>query len=769
MSDADRRDFFISYAGPDRPWAAWITSLLRSNGYTVEFDAWDWAPGTDAVQQMNRALEQADRMLALWSTRYFDPTSWAGEESSAAMVNNHFAKGRLVPIRVEACTPPAIYKPLVVIELADRDERSASAELLARLSGDVGQLDPQPFPGRAPRVAASATALFPTKTPAIWNAPARNPGFVGRDTMLDALRERLAAGGMVALEALHGMGGVGKTQLAIEYVHRVAAEYDLVWWINSEQTALIPDQFAQLAVKLGQWEEISGPAAVAAVLEYLRARERWLLVFDDATDPESLRSFQPSGRGSVLVTSRSPGWGVLGGKLEVDAFAREESLALLRRRLPDIDDDIAEALAVEMEDLPLALAQAAGFMETRGTPPAIYLDLWRTKREQLLAEGVVPDHALLATTWAVSLADLEESEPAALQLLQLASFMGPEEIPLQLLRQGRSALPERLATAVEEPLVLDAVLGSLWQRALIRRSDDGFYVHALIQAAVRSSLTAEERVAILATTRAALMVAAPMDIYYEPSGWPMWRALLPHVLLVLEEPFEEGTEAHVMSWLADRAGVYLQMRGELDRAVLLLERATDLETRGGDQEEALSSKVNLADALSENDQSSRAVELLREVVQAYEAMPEPDLAELGSILVNFGGTLELADEFEEALEVTERGLKLLRDAFGPRNAEISRALNCRAVILMHRGQFERAREDLEQALAIEEEVQGPRELIVAVRLSNLASVDRRTGDLDRAAALARRAYDIRLEVLGRDHPTVQLTADFLDDLRRQQG
>ena len=101
MTPEERRDFFISYAGPDRPWARWIGSVLEADGFTVELDEWDWPPGSDSVERVNRALERAERMLAVWTPRYFDPTSWTGEELSAAMVRAHKAEGYLVPVLVE--------------------------------------------------------------------------------------------------------------------------------------------------------------------------------------------------------------------------------------------------------------------------------------------------------------------------------------------------------------------------------------------------------------------------------------------------------------------------------------------------------------------------------------------------------------------------------------------------------------------------------------------------------------------------------------------
>ncbi|MES1192963.1 MAG: toll/interleukin-1 receptor domain-containing protein, partial [Solirubrobacterales bacterium] len=178
MSDGKRRDFFISYAGPDRPWAEWIAGLLEAHGYAVELDHWDWAPGTDAVAQMNGALTRAQRVLALWSPRYFDPTSWAGEELSAAMMANHEHKGRLVPVRIEACRPEAIYQPLVAIELAGKDEGAAARELLDRLAGETGRGRSHPFPGGGPAPDPTPSGVrFPSEQPAVWSVPARNPGF----------------------------------------------------------------------------------------------------------------------------------------------------------------------------------------------------------------------------------------------------------------------------------------------------------------------------------------------------------------------------------------------------------------------------------------------------------------------------------------------------------------------------------------------------------------------------------------------------------------
>jgi hypothetical protein len=224
--------------------------------------------------------------------------------------------------------------------------------------------------------------------PPVWRVPPRNPNFTGRDAMLERLGTQLAGADTVVVQALHGMGGVGKTQLAVEFAHRFASEYELVWWFDPEEPALIADQFSVLAERLDMPAGIPGPDAVAFVLDALGARDRWLLVFDNVERPEDLRPYRPSGlRGQVIVTSRHPGWGAIAGRIEVDAFSHQESVGLLQSRVAEMTVEVAGELASELGDLPLALEQAAGYIETNGTPPGRYLTLWRAERERLLGSA----------------------------------------------------------------------------------------------------------------------------------------------------------------------------------------------------------------------------------------------------------------------------------------------------------------------------------------------------------------------------------------------
>ena len=277
--------------------------------------------------------------------------------------------------------------------------------------------------------------LPPDSVLRVWNIPACNPGFTGRDGMLAAVRERLQAGGKAVVQAFQGTGGVGKTQLAIEYAHRFAEAYDVAWWVDSEQAGLIGDQFAALGTALGCVQPGAGTQAVrAAVLAELRQRGRWLLVFDNAENPAEVRPWLPGGGGHVLITSRERVWTEIAASVEVDVLARAESVAILRDRVTGLGESDADQLAVQLGDLPLAVAQAAAFMAETGTPTDQYLDLLRTRAGKLLDQAV-PGSSYprsLAAATRLTADRLDSDDLAAAQLASVCAFFASEPIPEDL-------------------------------------------------------------------------------------------------------------------------------------------------------------------------------------------------------------------------------------------------------------------------------------------------------------------------------------------------
>lgn len=246
-----------------------------------------------------------------------------------------------------------------------------------------------------------------------WNVPARNPSFVGRDEVLERLGGALRSGGAEVIQALHGIGGVGKSALVVEYAHRHATDYDIVWWIPTERVDLVPEHLAALARVLGVAPEKEPvESAVTRLLTTLRRTPRWLLIFDNAEDPVALSPFLPGGAGHVVITSRRPDWGQLATPGAVDVLCPGESAALLTRQVTGLTESDAERIADKLGHLPLALAQAGAYLAESGTSAEAYLALLADRTGELLAHGAPIGYPMpLTAGLAIAFEHLEDEHP----------------------------------------------------------------------------------------------------------------------------------------------------------------------------------------------------------------------------------------------------------------------------------------------------------------------------------------------------------------------
>ncbi|WP_405566930.1 toll/interleukin-1 receptor domain-containing protein [Streptomyces sp. NBC_01167] len=225
---------FVSHAGADRAWVEWVAWQVADAGYAVELDYWDWGAGDNFVLKMNAALASG-RMLALFSEAYFDPDRFTTEEWTAVLA----AKEKLIPLRIDGPPAPAILRALLAPSLVGLAVDEARRVLLEAVAGPRRPDGEPTFPGVAGggrlRGMGGSGPRLPGSLPRVWNLPGRNAGFTGRDGLLVHLRQELTSGSRAAVQAMRGRGGAGKTQLAIEYGHRFAGEYELAWWIRSEE------------------------------------------------------------------------------------------------------------------------------------------------------------------------------------------------------------------------------------------------------------------------------------------------------------------------------------------------------------------------------------------------------------------------------------------------------------------------------------------------------------------------------------------------------
>jgi len=377
--------------------------------------------------------------------------------------------------------------------------------------------------------------------PAVWNVEPRNPGFSGRETVLTQLRHQLKAGGPTVVQALHGMGGVGKTQLAIEYAHRHADDYDLVWWISAERASLIGEQYASLGRRLGLLQAgVDILTGAPMVMESLRQHGRWLVIFDNAESPDDVRRWLPGGGpGHVIITSRHHRWQQLAAIVYLDVLPREESMELLAVHHRDLTEEDADRLAEALGDLPLALAQAAGFLAETGTSVADYRALLATHAADLLDQGRPATYPVsLAAAIAVNMDALADTDPAAAALLRICALLAPEPIPVGLLTLRPEAEPDgdgdgiaAWSLVLDRPVALRRSIGHTTDYGLARATPDGIILHRLTQAVLKNQSGGSDEIRLREHVRALLVAAHPGDPT-QADTWRAWSLLLPHVAAV---------------------------------------------------------------------------------------------------------------------------------------------------------------------------------------------------------------------------------------------
>ena len=416
-----------------------------------------------------------------------------------------------------------------------------------------------------------------------FRLPPRNPNFAGREDLLRQLHAALASGAPAALtQAIRGLGGVGKTQLALEYAHRHAAEYAVVWWLRAEEPTRLAPDYAALAGPLGIHESQDTNETCKAVRDSLRQTRNWLLVFDNATAPGAIREYlPPAATGHVIITSRHPHWKDVAQPLDVHVFTPEESLDFLNRRLAGAREAEARRLAETLGHLPLALDQAAAYIEETGETISGYLDLFKKSRAEILKRGK-PGHdypETVATTWLLAMRMAKQQCPAAEGLMNLCAFLAPDDIPLELIVEGAEFLPKPLAEAAKDRLRLNDAVKALQDYSLCRKDPQAqsFSFHRLVQAVAQEALSDKAK---LSWCRAALDAVNKAF----PSGsddvrtWPACSQLLPHALAVTHHAETLGIEEPT-GRILNQAGLYLGGRAQFADARRAFERALRIDEK----------------------------------------------------------------------------------------------------------------------------------------------------------------------------------------------
>lgn len=632
--------------------------------------------------------------------------------------------------------------------------------------------------------------------PLVWGGvPPRNKNFTGREDILALIQRTLGAHAQSALvpQTLHGLGGIGKSQMAIEFAYRFQDEYQLVWWIQADDERSIRRSLVSLAKRLGLPESADVQDTVDTVLDVLRRGDphsRWLLIYDNAPEPGTVSPYLPSGIGHVLVTSRNRAWASESNAVEVDVFAPEESVRLIQRRWTGLADADALALAEQLGHLPLALEQAIAMHEQTGIPLAEYQEALRTRPTMILAEGAPAVYAnSIAGTLSFAFNSVRDVSAGAAYLLQLCSLLSSQPIALPLLTRGRAAQPEDDTIDLGDDIKLRRAVRDLGRFALVQLDvgRDLLRVHNLVGALIRDAMPEERRAAIERHAHAVLAASNPGDPD-EPVNWTLHAQIAPHVVPAgLVYSLDRNVRRVVLDQIRYHyaIGDYLECRKVGQSAVDIWRNAC-----GENDELTLIACRHLANALRKLGRYTEARELNREtldrMVRELGEDHEHSLATAGGVAAD----LRLAGQFREALVLDLQNLLRHREVLGDRDPHSLRALSNLAVDYRMVGDFRKAAELDEEAIALKADINGedhPRTLFsyvclirdlfglgeyergLALANEKLPVQERRLPPNHTDLLLARRTHAILLRKAGHNKEALQRTRELYDACRRTLG
>jgi tetratricopeptide (TPR) repeat protein len=631
---------------------------------------------------------------------------------------------------------------------------------------------------------SGATLLEPTRAsqesrvrPRLWGGvPPRNPAFIGREALLLELRRALERRSKASLlsRTRREPGGVGKTQLAAEFVYRYADRYDIVWWIPADHQSLVLQSLSQLGRRLDAPETADLDHAAGRVLEKLAGDGlRWLLIYDNANEPEDVARLLPDRGGHVIVTSRDQTWSEIVDPVRVDVFGRAESVALVRRRSEGVSPQEASRLADVLGDLPLAVDLAASCQAAMGMSVAEYLAEFDQDMRDVSTRR--SDRLQIAALVRLALRRMRATATAAAELLELFGFLAAEPISAALLRRGRDArVSQALGHALRDQIAWDRAIRDLRRYGLAKvDTDQRIQVHRLFQEALREELT-EETAQRGRTNVQRLLAAANPGYPYNMDTWPIHAEIGPHI----------GPAGLLDAGLLDARRVvldqarYLNGIGEIEGcrrvseiAVHTWSKVEGTEGVGPDGELTLRAALCLAAALRYLGFNDRARSLVEGAYDRLRRSPEfgPDHEFALSAADSLALCLRVSGLYREALTSDRENLVRHRRIFGDDHAETLKVRNNVAVNLRLLGDFWGAHEIDVDVVRIWRQSVSEDDNRLLFSQTNLARDLCGVGLYSEALALLQRILPPYRRQLGVRHPNVLLADRTLAIALRKTG
>ena len=780
-------DVFISYTRKDKKLRDQLViylSTMRCQGLIQNWDEEELLPGTEREKQIVEHLNKAHVILLLISPDFL-ASAYCYQQMQRALVRQKTQSVHVIPILLRPTDiDRTLFGELQVLPRNNKPISKWSGRDEAFLETIQGIRIVIESATRQQDSITSNGVVMPTTAP-LWNIPfRRNLLFTGRKETLQKIYDVLSSRHVVALS---GLGGIGKTQIAIEYAYRHRDEYQAVLWVRANTAEELLADFVSMAevLNLPERNAETQEIVVKAVLQWFAEQKDWLLIFDNADDFKVIHPYLPSSDGGhILLTTRTQIMSGMAKKIEINQMEKEEAILLLLHRAgiaasgelqPEMVQEIhaqAAEIVRELDGLPLALDQAGAYVEETGCGLSTYLTLYHKQHTQLLAYrgGIALDYPLaVSATWQLSFQAVERGHPASSELLRLCAFFSADAIPEEILTEGAAFLGPSLESIATDDFALNEAIKVLLRYSLLYRDplNRTLTVHRLVQLVIQDNM--DEATQKIWAERAieALDTVIPSP-YKNRSRYPRYLA---HALACVSHIERWHLESLKAAHLLYQVALYLFHISHMAAAQPLLQHALTMRKKLLGQEHPDVARVlSLLGHISYGlGQYSEVTLLYQRALTIYEKAHGPEHSDTLRLHYDLARLHRRLGNYTEAAMLYQKTLALQEKVLGPEHPQALDSLQELAEIYRRQGKYAEALPLLERALTTQKKASEPDYINIALTLYYLASVHDNLKMYTEALPLATEALSIVERELGAEHLNAATYRTLVAQIYKRQG